>query len=222
MGFLDLIKEDHTVGLAPDGFGQLSAFLIPHISRRSSDQSGYGEFLHIFTHVDTDHVLFIVKQGLRQCLGKFRFTDAGRSEEQEGTDRFRGILDAGFGTQDRIRHQTDTFVLSDHPLVQLVFQMQKLGPLPLCQSRYRDPGPAGDDPGDLVIRHCFMDQPVFILLRSLLFHLQHVLQLRKFAVLQLRSLFQIVVLLCFLDLFIHILDLLTDLLFPGSGCQSPF
>ena len=212
MCLLDLIEQNHAVGLAAHGLGQLSAFLIAHISRRRSDQTGHGEFLHILAHIDPDHVLLIVKQGLGQSLGQLRLAHAGGSQEQERADGLCGILDPGLGTEDRIRHQLYALILADHPFVKLVLQMQELAPLPLGQPCHRDPGPAGNDPCDLIVGHGLVDQPVLVLLRGLFFHLQHVLQLRQLTVLKLCRFFQVIILLRLLDLPVHILDLFTKLL----------
>ena len=40
MGFLYLVEEHHAVGFASDGFGELSALVVAHISRRCTDESG--------------------------------------------------------------------------------------------------------------------------------------------------------------------------------------
>ncbi len=54
MGFLDLVKEHYGIGTAPDRFGKLAAFFITDIAGRRTDQSGSGELLHVFRHVDLD------------------------------------------------------------------------------------------------------------------------------------------------------------------------
>ena len=43
----------------------------------------FNVFLHVLTHIDTDHILLIVKQCGSQSLGKLCFTNTGWSEEQE-------------------------------------------------------------------------------------------------------------------------------------------
>ena len=58
MSLFDFIEQYNAVRLPPYGFRQLTAFIIANISRRRSDKSGDGVFLHVFGHIDTDHVLF--------------------------------------------------------------------------------------------------------------------------------------------------------------------
>ena len=59
--------------------GQLTALVISDISWRRSDQTGNGMFLHVFTHIDTNHVVLIVKQCLRQRFCKLCLADTGRT-----------------------------------------------------------------------------------------------------------------------------------------------
>ena len=129
MCLFHLIKEDNRIRFSPDCLCELSAFVISDISRRCSDQSGHGIFLHILTHINTNHVLFIVKQAFRQCLGKLRLSDSGRSKEQEGSDRLCRVFDTRFGTDDSFCHFGNTFVLSDHPFMKLLIQVKSLAPL---------------------------------------------------------------------------------------------
>ena len=101
MRFFDFIEEDHGKRLSADCFRQLTALIVSYISGRCSDQAGYGEFLHVFAHIDTHHVVLVVKKVISQRLREFRLADACRTEEQEGTDRSLRILDSGLGTKDR-------------------------------------------------------------------------------------------------------------------------
>ena len=50
--------------------------------------------LHEFTHVDPDHRPFIIEQEFSKRFAQFRFADAGRTEENERTDRSIGVLQA--------------------------------------------------------------------------------------------------------------------------------
>ncbi len=62
MGFLDLVEQDHPVGPAADGLGELAALFIPHISRRGADQPGYGVALHVLGHIHPQQGILIVEQ----------------------------------------------------------------------------------------------------------------------------------------------------------------
>ena len=56
MSLLNLVEQDDGVGLAPNLLGQLSALLVADVSRRRTDETRDGEFLHILAHIDADHV----------------------------------------------------------------------------------------------------------------------------------------------------------------------
>ena len=92
MGFLDLIKQDNGIWFPAHCFGELTAFLIADISWRCSDETGDGIFLHIFTHIDTHHVVFVIKQAFGKGFGKLCLSNPGRTKEKEGADGLCGIL----------------------------------------------------------------------------------------------------------------------------------
>ena len=207
MSFLDFIKEYDRVRFPTHCLRQLTAFLISNISRRRSDQTGNRIFLHILTHVDPDHVVFIIKKIGRQRLGQLCFSHSGRPQEKEGSNGFCGILDPGFGAQDRFCHFPDRLILSDHPLMQFVLQSQNLLAFSFCQLCDRYSGPAGDNLCDLLLIHTFMHQGKILLPHLLLLDLQLLLQLGQFSILQFCRLIQIIISLRHLDLLIQIFNL---------------
>ena len=182
MGLLDFIEKNNGIRFSPHGFGQLSAFLITHISRRRPDQSGYGIFLHILTHIYPYHVVFIIKKSGRQCLGQLRLTYAGRPQKQERTDRLAGILDSGLGTDNSLRHLCHAFILAHNPLMELFVQMQGFVSFTLCQLGNGNSGPPGHDPGNFILTYALMDQGKILALNRLFLDLQLFAQFRQLAV----------------------------------------
>ena len=85
MRLLDFVEQDHGIRTAAHGFGELTAFVISHVSRRRADEPRDGVFLHELGHVDAHHRLFGVEQELGQRLAELGLADAGRAEEQERT-----------------------------------------------------------------------------------------------------------------------------------------
>ena len=79
MRLFDFVEKDYRIGSAANRLGQLTALIVAHISRRGAYKTGYGEFLHIFAHIDTHHILLIVKQTFGKGFCKFGFTDARRT-----------------------------------------------------------------------------------------------------------------------------------------------
>ncbi|CAN4008419.1 hypothetical protein BFDFBN_BFDFBN_17690, partial [Dysosmobacter welbionis] len=54
MGLLNLVEEDHGVGLAADLLCQLARLVIPHVARRGAHQTGDGVLLHELRHIQPD------------------------------------------------------------------------------------------------------------------------------------------------------------------------
>ena len=57
MGLLYLIQQNDAVRLASYPFAELSSFFKSYIARRSSDEPGDVELLHVFAHVQPYHVV---------------------------------------------------------------------------------------------------------------------------------------------------------------------
>ena len=218
MGLLHLIKQHHAVGLSADGFGELTAFLIAHISGRRSDQTGDGEFLHIFGHIDSDHVVFVIKQGFRQGLCQLRFADTGGAQEQEGADGPVGVLNTRTAALDGLRHGADGLILAHHTPVKNGFQIQELLPLPLYQAADGNAGPALHDFGDFFVGDLVAQQGSgAVLLNPALLLLQLLLSLGKLAVFQFGGFLQIIALLGGFYLPVQILDVFPKLLNLADG-----
>ena len=96
--------------------------------------------------------------------------------------------------------------------MQLICQRQYLAALSLGQLRHRDPGPAGDDSGNLFLRHTLVYQRQILFLHSIFLDGQLLLQFRQFTILQLRCPVQVILLLRQFNFFIHGLNL-----FPQTG-----
>ena len=128
MSLFDFIEEDDAVGVTAYGFGELTAFIIADISRRRTDQTGYGVLFHVFRHIDTDDIAFVVKEGFCQCLCQFGLADTGRSEEDERADRTIGVLDTGTGTDDGIADDADGFILADDTLMEGIVEVKQFFP----------------------------------------------------------------------------------------------
>ena len=105
--------------------------------------------LHIFRHIDADHRLLAAKHHLGEYLGQLRLADAGRTKEQEGTDRARRVLQTNSSALDRLRHRRDRLILSDHTLMQRLLQLHQPLRLLLRQPLYRNLRPHGYDLRDI-------------------------------------------------------------------------
>ena len=219
MCLLHLIKQNNAVRTAANCFGELTALLIAYISGRRTNEPGDAVFLHILGHVDPNHVLFIVKQAFCQRLCKLRLTYTGGAKEQEAADGPVRVLNPRTGAHNGFCHRAHSLILTDHTLMQGIFQMEQLLLLPFHQLCNGNAGPALDDLCDLVLRDLIPQQGVctLLILYSLLCLLQCLLCLRQLAVFQLGCVLQIVILLRLFDLTIQLFNLFPELLNPANG-----
>ena len=219
MRLFHLVEQHDAIRTAAHGFGQLAALVITDISRRGTDQTGDTVLFHVFAHVDTNHVLFIVKQRLRQRLGQLSLANARRTKEEERADRPVRVLDAGTAAQDGLADLFDRLILTDDALVERIIQMQQFFALAFHQFGNRDARPAGDDAGDFFLGHLVAQQRAVALgfLGDLLLVGQLFLKLRQLAVFQLGGAIQIIIALGFGDFAAHMLDFLAELLHLADG-----
>ena len=77
--FFNFIQKNDAVGLAAHRFGQIAPFFVANVSRRRTDQTSDRVLFHKFTHVDTNHGVFRIKEEFSQSLRQLRLTDTGRA-----------------------------------------------------------------------------------------------------------------------------------------------
>ena len=151
MRLFDFVEEYHRIGFAADLFGELTARVVePDVSRRRADELADRMLFHEFAHVQADHQPFIAEHRRRERLGKLRFAHARGADEDERTDRSVRVFEPRAGAADRLCNGGNSFLLPDHPLVQLILEMQK--PLALLLGELDDGNtrPARDDFGDIL------------------------------------------------------------------------
>ena len=149
--------------------------------------------LHVFGHVDAHRGVFVVEEKLRERARQLRFSDAGRTHEDERADGAIRIFQSRAGTTHRIRHRGNRFFLSDDALLDRVFHVHELLHFRLEHLRYRHAGPLRHDLGDVFVGHFFFEhRAVFLhLLEFRAGGVDFALQLRKLSVTQFRGALQI-------------------------------
>ncbi|CAB4869011.1 unannotated protein [freshwater metagenome] len=153
MSLFDFVEEHHREGLAANGFGQLTTFVVTHVARRGTDQTTHGVLLHVLTHIELDQRVFVIEQELGQGLGELRLTDTGGAEEDEGTGGTLGVLQSGTGATNRTAQSLHRFVLTHDALVEFVFHAQQLGGLFFGEAVDRNTGPHGQHFGNHLFVH---------------------------------------------------------------------
>src|SRR5699024_5343312 len=156
MGLLDLIQQDDRVRLPAHGFRQLAALVVAHIAGRCPYQTADAVALHIFTHIDAHHGIFVVEEEVGQRTSQLGFAHAGRAKEEKRTDRPLFVLQTGARTANGIRDRFHSLILTDHTFVELSFQMHQLLALTLQHFSYRNAGPARDNFSDIFTFYFFL------------------------------------------------------------------
>ena len=151
VGLLDLVEQQHRVGLAAHGLGQLAALVVADVAGRRADEPRDRVLLHVLGHVDADHRVLVAEQELGQRPGELGLADPRGAEEDERAGGALRVLDPGARAADRLRDGLDRDVLADHPLVELLLHPDELLGLGLGELEDGDPGPHRDDVGDLLL-----------------------------------------------------------------------
>ena len=108
------------------------------------------KFLHVLGHVDLDERIAIAEHEFGEGLGQEGFADAGRSKEDERTNRPAGILEIRPRTAQGLANGDDRFVLSDHLAPQFAFHGEEFLRLSLLHAAERHTGPLRDHVHDVV------------------------------------------------------------------------
>src|SRR5205807_3324478 len=122
---LDLIEQKYRIGAAANGFSQLSALFKSDITRRRADEPRDCMPFLIFRHVDSDHGVFVIKQGFRQSPCQLCLSHTSGSKKNKAAYRPIRILQSGAGSNDSFGDCLYSLVLSDHTPVKLVLEMQE-------------------------------------------------------------------------------------------------
>ncbi len=122
MRLLDLVEQQHRMRLLVDRVGEQAALIKADIAGGRTDQPRDGVALHVFRHVEADH---LDAERSRELLGDLGLADAGRSREQVAADRLLRLAQARTGELDRGRQRGDRLVLAvDHSPERLVEMLQ--------------------------------------------------------------------------------------------------
>ena len=80
----------------------------------------------VLRHIDTHHVVLIVKQELRQGFSQLGFTYAGGAQEDERTDGPLWVLQTRPTAAHRVRQGLNGLVLPGHALAQFFLEIKQL------------------------------------------------------------------------------------------------
>ena len=142
-----LVQQDAAVVLAPHSFGQLTALVVPHVTRRRSDQAGHRVPFLELGHVQPNHGIFIAEHELGQGTHQLSFTHTGGTQEHEHSDGPAWVLQASPRPANRLGDVHNCLILADDALVNLFLHIEQPLRLFLGQPGHRNARPHGDDFG---------------------------------------------------------------------------
>ena len=160
VSFFYFIEKNNAVGPATNRLRQVSPLFVTNISGRSSNETGDGVLFHELRHIDPYHGSIIVKEKVRQRLGKFGFSDPGGPHEDEGADRTVRILESCPCSPYGVGYRLDRFILTYDPLRDSLFHVNQFFHLPFEETAHGDPCPTGNDKGDVLGINLFLEHPL--------------------------------------------------------------
>jgi len=95
MRLFDLVEEHHRIGTTAHTLGQLTAFLVAHVTRGRTHQAGGVVLFHVLRHVDLDQGFLVTEHEPGQLLGQVGLAHTGRAEEHEAAHRSFRVFQAG-------------------------------------------------------------------------------------------------------------------------------
>src|SRR5580698_11076503 len=98
MRFLDLVEQQYAMRMLIDAVGEQASLIEANIAGWRADQPRNGMALHVFRHVEADH---LDAKGGSQLLRDFGLADAGWAREQITADRLFRFAQAGACQLDR-------------------------------------------------------------------------------------------------------------------------
>ena len=126
MSLLNFVQQNYAVGVTTNSLCQLTTLIVANIARRCTNQTRNSVLLHIFAHINTNHIAFIIKEYLSQGLSQLSFTYASRTKEDEGANRTGRILDARTSTNYSFADSLNSLVLTNYTIVKDFLQMNQL------------------------------------------------------------------------------------------------
>ena len=149
VGLLDLVEQDHRVGLAPHLLGEHAALVVAHVARRRADQAADTECFSMYSDMSTriSEDWSPKRNSVRRRATSVLPTPVGPRKMNEPMGR-RGSRRPARLRRMALETASSGLVLADDPLAQLLLHAQQLVGLLLLDLGHRDAGDVGDDPAD--------------------------------------------------------------------------
>mmetsp|Transcript_88732 Transcript_88732/g.173544 ORF Transcript_88732/g.173544 Transcript_88732/m.173544 type:complete len:436 (-) Transcript_88732:1393-2700(-) len=147
---LQLVEEDHGVGVAAERLRELAALLVADVTGGGTDEPRHSVFLHVFGHVQADHLRLAVEELRRQGLGHLRLPHSRGARKEEGTHGPIAALQLRGADEHGPRNGVRCLVLPKHTGLQRWPEVEEALALGLRQPLHRDARPSRDDLGNVL------------------------------------------------------------------------
>ncbi len=107
--------------------------------------------LHVLRHVDPDHRPLVIEQETGKRTGQFGLSNAGGSQEEEGSDRAVGVGQSRPAPAHRVGHRRNCVVLADDSLMQVLLETDQLLGLSCHELGHRNPRPLRHHLSDVLV-----------------------------------------------------------------------
>src|SRR5579859_766958 len=161
VGFFDFVEQHHAVRLAADFVGELAAIVVAHIACGGTDQTCHVVMLAKFAHVDLYQRVVAAKKFAGQNASQLGLAHAGWAEKDERADWPFFAANARAVAAHGACHGFHRFVLANHVLAQILFEVQQVLRLGADHFFHRHTGNAGHHfghilAGDVNALACFL------------------------------------------------------------------
>ena len=118
VGLFDLVQEDQAVRLAAHRLGELSALVVPDVTRRGAHQPRDRVALHELGHVDPDDRVLAAEHELGELPRQVGLAHPGRPGEDEDADGPLRVLQPGAGPAHGLGDQRYRLLLAHDALAE--------------------------------------------------------------------------------------------------------
>mmetsp|Transcript_8090 Transcript_8090/g.17430 ORF Transcript_8090/g.17430 Transcript_8090/m.17430 type:complete len:250 (+) Transcript_8090:904-1653(+) len=106
-----------------DGFGQLTPFFVTNVTWWGTNQTASGKSIHVFTHVDSNHIFFVPIICIRKGFTEFGLSNSGRTTEQKTGNWSLSISHTTSCSANGLGNRSDGWTLTLYSLFEFLFEI---------------------------------------------------------------------------------------------------
>ncbi len=150
MGLLNLVEQDHLIGPAAHGFGELAAGFVADVAGRRADEPRDRVRLGVLGEVEARHRVGRMEERLGDGLRRLGFADAGRTERAGSDPMGRRPRSPAALRAKMLAMRASAGVVPDDALGEELLEAEHALAIGLQEPLDRHVGELGDDLGDVL------------------------------------------------------------------------